>query len=243
MIYGQNGSFLFKLSRSKIDLFLECPRCFWLDRKKGISRPSIPTFTLNSAVDILLKKEFDLLRENGQPHELMKQYGIEAVPFKHPELDEWRNNFTGKQFYHRETNFLVFGAVDDIWVNKKGELHIVDYKSTSTENEISLDDQHKQMFKKQVEVYQWIFRQSGFVVSPIAYFVYANAGKNRPRFDGRLEFELQIISYKCNDSWMEPTLFEIKRCLESEKIPPAGENCEYCRFGKHYSLSITKLTD
>ena len=239
MIYGKNGSFPFKLSRSKIDLFLECPRCFWLDRKKGISRPSMPAFTLNSAVDALLKKEFDLLRESGQPHELMKQYGIEAVPFKDPELDEWRNNFTGKQFYHRETNFLVFGAVDDIWVNKKGELHIVDYKSTSTENEISLDDQYKQMFKKQVEVYQWIFRQSGFVVSPIAYFVYANAGKNRPRFDGRLEFELQIISYEGNDSWVEPTLFEIKKCLESKKIPPAGKNCEYCRFGKNYSLLIS----
>jgi len=230
MIYGRNGDFPFKLSRSKIDLFLECPRCFWLDRKKGISRPGMPAFTLNSAVDALLKKEFDLLRKSGQPHELMRQYGIEAIPFKHPEIDVWRNNFKGKEFYHRETNFLIFGAVDDIWINKKGELHIVDYKSTSTENEISLDDQYKQMYKKQVEVYQWIFRQSGFAVSPIAYFVYANAGKNRPKFDGRLEFELQIIPYRGDDSWVEPTLFEIKKCLEKEKIPPAGKNCEYCRF-------------
>ncbi|MGB9707125.1 MAG: PD-(D/E)XK nuclease family protein [Microgenomates group bacterium] len=232
MVYGQDGRFPFKLSRSKIDLFLECPRCFWLDRKMGISRPGMPSFTLNSAVDALLKKEFDLLRENGQPHQLMKQYGIEAIPFKHPDLDEWRNNFVGKQYFHRETNFWVFGAVDDIWVNKNGELHIVDYKSTSTENEISLDDQYKQMFKKQVEVYQWIFRKSGFEVSPLAYFVYANAGKNRPKFDGRLEFELQIISYRGDDSWVEKTLFEIKKCLESEKIPPAGENCEYCRFNQ-----------
>jgi len=236
MIYGKNGNFPFRLSRSKIDLFLECPRCFWFDRKMGIGRPGMPAFTLNSAVDALLKKEFDLLRENGQPHELMKQYGIEAIPFKHAELDLWRNNFKGKEFYHPETNFLVFGAVDDLWVNKKGELHIVDYKSTSTENEISLDDQYKKMYKKQVEVYQWIFRKSGFSVSPVAYFVYANAGKNREKFDGRLEFELRIIAYQGDDSWVEPTLFEIKKCLEAKEIPQAGEHCEYCRYSKQTSL-------
>jgi RecB family exonuclease len=190
----------------------------------------MPAFSLNSAVDALLKKEFDLLRESGQPHELMKKYKIEAVPFKHKELDVWRNNFKGKEFYHKETNFLIFGAVDDIWINKKGELHIVDYKSTSTENEISLEDEYKSRYKNQVEIYQWIFLKSGFSVSPIAYFVYANAGKNRPKFDGRLEFELEIISHKGDTSWVEPTIFAMKECLDSDIIPEAGDNCEFCRY-------------
>jgi hypothetical protein len=48
-----------KLSRSKIDLFLECPRCFYLDNKLGLKRPPGYPFALNSAVDLLLKKEFD----------------------------------------------------------------------------------------------------------------------------------------------------------------------------------------
>jgi hypothetical protein len=196
----------------------------------GIGRPRGPAFTLNSAVDALLKKEFDLLREKRQPHELMKLYKIKAVPFKHPEMDTWRNNFVGQQFLHRQTNLLIFGAVDDIWVNTKGDLHIVDYKSTSTENEISLEDKYKQMFKKQIEVYQWIFRQNGFPVSPTGYFVYANAGKNRPRFDGKLEFELSIIPYKGDDFWLEPTLLKIKKCLESNQIPPSSAGCEYCSY-------------
>ena len=39
-IKGQNEPF--ELSRSKVDLFLQCPRCFYLDRseKHRISRPS-----------------------------------------------------------------------------------------------------------------------------------------------------------------------------------------------------------
>ncbi len=220
----------FRVSRSKIDLFLECPKCFYLDRRLGIGRPSFPAFTLNIAVDLLLKKEFDLLRKARQPHDLMKKYQIEAIPFQHQDLDVWRDNFHGKEYHHKSTNLIITGAIDDIWVNPKEELMIVDYKSTSTENEISLEDKYKQGYKRQMEVYQWIFRQSGFLVSDLGYFVFANAGKNRARFDGRLEFELSIVPHRGNDAWVEPTVEAIKKCLELDSSPAPVKTCEYCAW-------------
>jgi len=81
----------FKLSRSKIDLFWECPRCFYLDRRLGVGRPSIPAFTLNSAVDKLLKKEFDINRTQKTPHPLMTAYEIDAIPLAHEKIDECRD--------------------------------------------------------------------------------------------------------------------------------------------------------
>jgi len=227
---GENKPF--SISRSKIDLFLQCPRCFYLDRRLGLGRPSMPGFALNSAVDQLLKNEFDLLRKNGEAHELMKKYHINAIPFKHPKLDEWRNNFVGQRHLHQKTNLLVFGAVDDIWINRQKELLIVDYKSTSTSNEISLDDEYKQNYKKQMEIYQWLFRQEDFPVNNTGYFVYANASKNRPKFDAKLEFDLQIIAYEGDCSWVEPTIYQIKKCLDSDQIPNPGEKCEYCEYRK-----------
>ena len=95
----------FKISRSKIDLFWECPRCFYLDRRLGIKRPSMPAFTLNSAVDHLLKKEFDIHRAEKEAHPLMKKYKINAVPFQHPDLEKWRHNFSGIRFIHQPTKF------------------------------------------------------------------------------------------------------------------------------------------
>ncbi|MFC1727152.1 PD-(D/E)XK nuclease family protein [Patescibacteria group bacterium] len=222
----------FRISRSKIDMFLKCPRCFYLDRRLGLGRPGMPGWALNSAVDQLLKNEFDLLRKKGERHELMKRYKIDAIPFPHPDIEEWRNNFVGKQYLHKPTNLLIFGAIDDVWVNPKKELLIVDYKATSTTKEISLDDEYKQGFKKQMEIYQWIYRQSGFKVNKTGYFVYANAGKNRPKFDGRLEFEVQIIPHQGDDSWVEPTILEIKECLESDKIPNPNPDCEFCEYRK-----------
>ena len=50
--YGGNK---WRLSRSKIGLFLECPRCFYIDNKLGTGRPPGFPFNLNSAVDALLK--------------------------------------------------------------------------------------------------------------------------------------------------------------------------------------------
>jgi CRISPR/Cas system-associated exonuclease Cas4 (RecB family) len=229
-LYQPEAEEPFKLSRSKIDLFLQCPRCFYFDRRLGLPRPSLPGWPLNSAVDFLLKKEFDLLRLEGQAHHLMKKYGVEAIPFQHSEIEQWRENFHGQQYLHPETNFLVFGAVDDIWVNPQGELIIVDYKATSTQKEISLDDEYKKGYKKQIEVYQWLFRHQGFKVSDTSYFVFANASKNRPKFDGKLEFEVTLVPYEGDDSWVEPTLLEIKKCLDSDSPPSPGEDCEYCRY-------------
>jgi RecB family exonuclease len=134
---GQTGPF--KISRSKIELFIQCPRCFWLDARMKIKRPSGPPFSLNNAVDELFKKEFDVYRKKAEPHPLMIDNKIKAIPFSHEDIDEWRENFVGVNTVHKSTNLYVFGAVDDIWVNEDGELIVVDYKATAKASEVSSD--------------------------------------------------------------------------------------------------------
>ena len=46
----------------------------------GIGQPPGYPFSLNSAVDTLLKKEFDMHRAKGTAHPLMDAYGLDAVP-------------------------------------------------------------------------------------------------------------------------------------------------------------------
>ena len=47
----------YKLSRSKVDFFLNCSRCFYMDRRLGIAQPPGFPFNLNSAVDNLVTTE------------------------------------------------------------------------------------------------------------------------------------------------------------------------------------------
>jgi len=224
------GGAKWRLSRSKIDLFLECPRCFYIDNKLGTKRPAGFPFNLNSAVDALFKKEFDLHRKEKTPHPLMTKFGIDAIPFGHKNMDTWRENFEGVEYSHKETGLTVCGAVDDIWINPKGELIVVDYKSTSKDEKVSLDADWQKAYKLQMEIYQWLLRKNGFDVSETGYFVYANGRTDLDAFNARLEFDIDVIPYTSEGYWNEDILFQIKELLEQNKIPESGPDCDYCPY-------------
>lgn len=230
-LFDPAGDKPFKLSRSKVDLFLECARCFYLDRRLGVGRPPGFPFNLNSAVDHLLKKEFDVHRAAGTAHPLMKSYGLDAVPYQHPDLDEWRNSLRGGvQYLHAPTNFLLTGGVDDVWVNPAGELIVVDYKATSKDSEVTLDAAWQDGYKRQMEFYQYLLRKNKFKVNQTGYFVYANGRRDAKAFDGKLEFDIKLIPYDGNDSWVEGAVVKAHECLVDQTVPPASSNCDYCRY-------------
>ena len=229
-LYDPDGKDPYKLSRSKIDLFIECPCCFYIDRRLGTGRPPGYPFSLNSAVDTLLKKEFDIHRAAKSAHPIMDAYGVDAVPFEHEMMDEWRENFKGVQFLHKPTNLIITGAVDDVWINPKKELLVVDYKATAVDKEVTLEDEWKDGYKRQMEVYQWLLRQNEFKVNNTGYFVYANGSTENKAFDGKLEFDVTLLPYEGNDDWIEGAIKEIHKCLKGDKVPEAGEGCDYCKY-------------
>ena len=166
----------FKLSRSKLELFLRCARCFYLDRKLGVGQPPGYPFSLNNAVDSLLKKEFNTYREKQQPHPLCLENGIDAIPFKHEHMADWQNSLhKGVQYVVPGTNLMLHGGLDDVWIDTKtNKLIVVDYKATSKASEVTLDADWQIGYKRQAEIYQWLLRKNGFAVSGTAYFVYCN---------------------------------------------------------------------
>ena len=239
----------FRISRSKLDLYTECPRCAYLDLRLGVKRVSGPSFTLNNAVDELLKREFDIHRVNATVHPLAKAYGVDAKPFDDPRMDEWRDALRrGIATHHKETNLILRGGVDDVWVNPQGELIIVDYKATSKKEGPSTTADLYDSYKKQIEIYQWLFRQNGFTVSPTAYFVYVNGRADAEAFDGKLEFDVKLIAYTGHDGWIEDALRGLKATLMSDEIPKVGTAfgggpCDFCTYreaaGKALALQHT----
>ena len=232
-----------RLSRSKIALFLECPQCFYIDNKLGTARPAGFPFNINSAVDALLKKEFDGYRASGTKHPIHDEYGIDAIPFAHAEMDTWRENFKGVEIRHKPTGFVIAGAVDDLWVNPAGEIIVVDYKATSKDAKIdSLDEGWHDGYKRQMEIYQWLLRERGFKVSSTGYFVYANALKDRDGFHGKLDFEVTLIPYTGKTDWVEETVLKLKECLDSKELPVAATTCDYCTYRGAVEVSLGRMS-
>ena len=232
----------FRISRSKIELFMNCPRCFYMDLRLGVSQPPVYPFSLNNAVDKLLKKEFDIHRAQNTRHPLMEHYGVDAVPFDHPDMAKWRDARTaGIAYLHEPTNLLITGGVDDVWVDPTGELMIVDYKATSKSSEVSLDADWQIGYKRQMEVYQWLFRRNGFRVSNIGYFVYCNGNADREAFDARLEFDIKIFPYTGDDGWVEEAIHNMNQRLLGDTFPPAGSACDFCDYRKAVRDAIDGL--
>lgn len=235
-LYTPGSKEPFIISRSKLDLFMDCPRCSYLDLRLGVKRPEMPSFTLNNAVDELLKKEFDIHRSAQTSHPLMQAYHVEATPFDDPRMDEWRDALRrGIQYRHEASGFILRGGVDDVWKNPAGELIIVDYKATSKTSAPTTDADLYDAYKRQVEIYQWLFRRNGFTVSSTAYFVYVNGRADRRAFDGKLEFDVNLIAYEGDDRWVEGALMDMQKVLSSDRIPAVGtgfrgQPCDYCAY-------------
>ena len=139
-IYNKDNTEPYKLSRTRIENFCKCQKCFYLEEKLGVAKPSSFPFNLNNAVDELLKEEFDSFRGTDKNHPYILNAGLDAKPFSHPNIEDWRTRNKGIGYLDEETNLYFYGLVDDVWINTKtDQIILVDYKATSKKGEVSLD--------------------------------------------------------------------------------------------------------
>ena len=238
-----------KISRSAVEQHINCQKCFYLAYNHKIKPFSLP-FTLNSAVDNLCKNEFDHYRAKGEPHPLFLDHGIDAVPFAHEKMNEWRENFRGIRYVDETAGYNFGGAVDDVWQKPTGELIIVDVKATS-KKKFDWEDTYSKWeyakgYQRQLEMYQWLFKKNGFEVAPEAYLVYYNGKKDQPMFNQRLEFDLHLVKLECNCEWVESAILAALKTLQGE-MPRSAKNCPHCNYLKdRWTVSQkdpTKLLD
>ena len=259
--FDPNNPNPYELSRSRVETFLKCKACFWLHQIHKVSPPEIPSFTINTTTDILLKRDADAVRgKSALP--LWEQAGLEhIIPFDHEHLNNWTNslhyglNDSYFNTVHKETNIKFGGGLDDVYLNTEtDQIHIIDYKSQAqgTRNpdtyEVkpsSLNDPWKIGYKRQMDMYVWVARQKGLNVSNTGYFVYVDA--QHKHIEGMLidrdpsiawmKFNASIIPYEADTSWVEPTLVEIKNFLMNQPtIPdhtPKGDNFMGCDVGRY----------
>jgi hypothetical protein len=191
--------------------------------------------TLAVATDALLKNEFDVVRDSGASHPLWDREGLDVRAFAHADLDTWRSNFKGQRVTHAGTGAVIYGAVDDLWRHRgTGLLHVVDYKSTSKADTPTLEGGFGEGYRRQMEIYQWLFRKAGFAVSDRGYFLYVNGRKAGGFYaaglDGLMHFETTLIAYDGDSDWVDGAISRAVACLRSAAMPASGGDCDNCRY-------------
>lgn len=233
MAYAKTSKPL-KISRANLQLFKECPRCFWLYKHKDIRRPRGYPYTLSIAVDQLLKEEFDQYRERGEiPPILIDFKGLEDAKLfgDQARLQKWRNNFEGLKYHDGNLDATLFGAVDDILEFPNGSLAVIDYKSSGAKEIMVYDD-----YKMQMDIYTYLLERMGYKTAGKGYFVFYQVEKN-DGFKGRLPFRGEVREVNSDPSYVRDLFAEAVALARSDTPPKSHSDCEYCLWaGRHKEL-------
>ncbi len=216
-----------QLSPNSLNLYLECPHCFWLEKREGIRRPPPYPYALNAAVDVLLKEEFDKYRKKRELHPLLVANNIPAKLFPNQKLlDEWRNNFKGIRYYDAELDATLFGAVDDILEFSDGKLAPLDYKSTGSKVANVYD-----RFQLQMDVYTFLLEKNGYKTVRKGCLAFYIVDKENG-FNGRLPFRKEIHMIDTDPSYVQGIFTEAVELLRKDAPPPHSPDCKFGQWFK-----------
>lgn len=213
-----------RISPNSLNLYFECPFCFWLEKKQGIKRPENFAFSLNVEMDKLLRKEFDDFRKKNIPHPLLIENKIKGKLFSDQKLlNEWRDNSRGLCYHDDNLNAALLGAVDDILELDNGTLAPLDYKSTGKSVSNVYD-----RFQLQMDVYTFLLEKNGFKTPKKAYLAFYTIDK-KASFERGVLFRKELHIIDTDFSYVQK-LFE-EAVLFLEGGAPLVHTFD-CRFGK-----------
>jgi hypothetical protein len=211
----------FKLSPSKLNLFLECPLCFWLN-EQGVHRPSGPFPSLPGGMDRKLKIYFDKYRKEGKlPPELKGK--IEGKLYDDMEkIDLWRNNFKGLSWTDEEGNILA-GAIDECLYDGKNFM-VVDFK---TYGGSEITDEKIEFYQNQLDCYALLFENNGLKHPGFAYLIFFIPIEVREH--GEVKFDIQVKKVNVDSKRALKTFKEAVK-LAKGKRPVKHSKCGFCAW-------------
>ncbi|MCM8780462.1 MAG: PD-(D/E)XK nuclease family protein [Candidatus Omnitrophica bacterium] len=206
---------MIKLSPSSLNLFLECPRCFWLYINKNIKRPEKPVATITTGLDRVIKGYFESFRDTDKlppilqgklPGKLMRN-----LPHK-----GWL------EFVDWQVQAKLGGYLDECLDLGDNFYAALDHKTRGTKPE-STHPAHQ----FQMDAYTFLLECNHFSTKRVAYLVYyvpkIFAGKNTVEFDV-IPFEL-----KTDPQHVQKVFYEALEVLR-KPIPAPDRDCEFCQW-------------
>ncbi|HNZ51832.1 MAG: PD-(D/E)XK nuclease superfamily protein [Candidatus Diapherotrites archaeon ADurb.Bin253] len=213
----------YKLSPSKLNLFLECPLCFWLN-EKGVHRPSGPFPSLPGGIDRKLKIYFDKYRKQGKlPPEL--QGKVEGKLYDNLEkMDTWRNARKGISWTDEEGNTL-FGAIDECLIDKDNFI-VVDFK---TYGGSKVEDDKINFYQNQLDCYALLFEKNKLKHPGYAYLIFFMPLEVKE--NGKIDFKIEVKKVKVDSKRALKNFKEAIKLIKSER-PKNNSECKFCSWAR-----------
>jgi len=204
----------YRLSCSKLILFQECPRCFWLSVKQGLPRPAHPLPSLIYALDFAIKNYFNKYRQTAVLPPLI------SLQIKGKLL----NDIPKTLQYKKENGVILNGRLDDIFVFENGAVAPLDHKTRSKPPE-NIHIAHQ----TQMDIYSLLLMKNNYQIENKAILLYFYPDNLEPYLHNGLSFSCKVVQVKTNPSHAEELLNNACNILDGP-MPESNTDCCFCKW-------------
>lgn len=204
-----------KLSPSSLNLFLDCPRCFWLQLNKGIKRPGGPVATITTGLDRTVKEHFNQCRAQN----ILPSFLEGKIPGR------LANNFPKNgwfEFRDEKSDAKLGGYLDECIELKNNYYAVLDHKTRGS----APDSVHK-AYQLQMDVYTFLLEKNNLPTQKTAYLVYYIPKKIISGTD--FQFEALIKELKTDPQRAQDIFYKALEVLR-RPLPPLVQDCEFCQW-------------
>lgn len=215
-----------KLSPSALNKFIRCPRCFYLEKRKGIKTPRGIFPSLPSGMHSIIESYFDRCRKHGNTPLSLKSIPFEPSLVKSQSLvDNWRNyKKTALIYEDKILGAKLSGALDDC-ILIGGKYVPLDYKTKG----FALKEGCENFYQTQMDSYCLILEAKGYHTTGFAYLLYYYP--KEIDYSDKITFNVQPIKIETSIENAKKVFESAVRCLRG-KIPKAHKDCEHCKYVK-----------
>lgn len=216
---GRSGPI--KLSPSTLNLFAECPRCFWLALKAGLPRPAGPFPSLPVGMDSIIKKYFDTYRGKNELPPILKNKIRGRLAVGMPKT----------LYFNDEPGYVLYGRPDEYLELPDKLVAALDHKTRASEPKELL-----QVYQNQLDIYDLLLEENGYPSAGKAYLVYYYPGVGE--LHEGVPFGTTIKEIKTNKTAARELFHKAIELLEQAGPPRSQAECEFCDWvDKRQNLS------
>ncbi len=212
---------MIKLSPTSLNLFLECPRCFWFSVNKGIKRPGPPVATITSGLDKVIKEYFNQFRKKN----ILPPFLAGKLPGKLM-TNLPKNGWF--EFVDEKCDAKLGGYMDECIELEENLYAVLDHKTRGTAPE----SVHK-AYQLQMDVYTFLLEKNNFPTQKKAYLVYYIPQKIIS--SGDFQFEAVIKEIATNPQRAKDVFYKAIELLKGF-LPSINQDCGFCQWTATLSI-------
>jgi CRISPR/Cas system-associated exonuclease Cas4 (RecB family) len=205
------------LSHTSLEVLERCPKCFWLQVKKGVRQPEGVVSRLANRFDAVIKNYFDEYRKKGI-----------FPPMVEGKLDgKLQDPFVEKYFVRINDKFGFYGKLDECLVNTSGELTPVDFKTSSS------DPREKEIlaaYQSQIDDYIFLIKENGQKVTGEGFLIYFYPDLGEELHNG-FPMIVHIEKLTGDPSRTKKRIEKAIKILDSG-MPKPKSDCVFCNYRK-----------